>query len=159
VIQKTDQMHQATSGLDVDESIGFRMVRIVNLMTSAFPPESRANGEISIMEWRVLAVVACHPHITMTEIAHFTGYNQMNISRSLRSLQEKKILKRSEDPHDRRRNVTELTKSGSDVYRSISNSAAEIERRLFSGVSDADLEAMSRGINQMLANLYRGFEA
>jgi DNA-binding MarR family transcriptional regulator len=143
-----------SQGIDVDASVLFRMVRIVNMLTRTFPARAEEEMEITLLEWRVLAVVACHARTTMTEIAHYTGYNRMNVSRALRSLEARGLMDRFTDPDDRRRNVAELSGEGRALYQRISAQAREMDALLLSDSHPADLAAAGRVLDAMLANLY-----
>lgn len=145
--------HQ-NDGIDVDASVLFRMVRIVNMLTRTFPARAEEEMEITLLEWRVLAVVACHARTTMTEIAHYTGYNRMNVSRALRSLEARGLMDRFTDPDDRRRNVAELSDDGQALYRRISAQAREMDALMLSDSDPEDLAAAGRVLDDILGNLY-----
>ena len=144
----------AAGGIDVDASVLFRMVRIVNMLTRTFPARAEEEWEITILEWRVLAVVACHARTTMTEIAHYTGYNRMNVSRALRSLEARGLMARVSDPDDRRRTVAELSDDGLSLYKRISSQAREMDGLLLSDSDPDDLAAASCVLDDILRNLY-----
>ncbi|MEQ8433640.1 MAG: MarR family transcriptional regulator [Oceanicaulis sp.] len=154
----TEPSQPPRGGIDVDASVLFRMVRIVNMLTRTFPARSDEEMEITLLEWRVLAVVACHPRTTMTEIAHYTGYNRMNVSRALRSLEARGLLERIPDPGDRRRIVSQPTDEGLDFYARISGRAREMDALMLSSCDPGDLAAAGRVLDEILANLYRLIE-
>jgi len=146
------------NGLDISTSIPFRLIRIVNLMARSFPSDHTTEHDVSLLEWRVMAVIACHPSITMTEISHYTGYGQMNVSRTVRQLISHGFALRTTDRFDRRKNVIELTEAGLKAHKKISQSAIEMETELLSNISDQDLRRLNHILNSMLDHLYEKIE-
>jgi len=144
--------------LDINTSVAFRLIRIVNLAARSFPPDHTHELDISLLEWRVLAVIFCHPSITMTEISHYTGYGQMNVSRIVRQLIKKKFVVRTIDRFDRRRNTIELTETGASAHRKISKSAMKMEEDLLEDISEQDQRRLNNILNTMLEKLYSKLE-
>jgi len=156
-ISETNDDNQ-NHGLDISASIPFRLIRIVNLMARSFPSDHTTEHDVSLLEWRVMAVIACHPSITMTEISHYTGYGQMNVSRTVRQLINDGFAIRTTDRFDRRKSVIELTETGLKAHKKISQSAIEMETELLADISDQDLRRLNHILNTMLEHLYGKLE-
>jgi len=154
-----DQNNEAQNhGLDISTSILFRLIRIVNLLARSFPSDHTTEHDVSLLEWRVMAVISCHPSITMTEISHYTGYGQMNVSRTVRQLISNNFAIRTTDRFDRRKNVIELTEQGIHAHKKISQGALKEESELLSGISNQDLRRLNHILNNMLEHLYDKLE-
>lgn len=68
----------------------------------------------------------------MTEIAHYTGYGQMHVSRSVKQLLAHGFVVRAKDRFDRRKNIIELTELGRSVNKKLSAGAKAMEKELLS---------------------------
>lgn len=146
------------AGTDIDSSIPFRLIRIVNLMARSFPSDHTTKHNVTLIEWRIMAVIGSHPSTTMTEIAHYTGYGQMHVSRSVKQLLAHGFVVRAKDRFDRRKNIIELTELGRSVNKKLSAGAKAMEKELLSQIPDQDLKKLNHILNTMLDYLYSNLE-
>ena len=136
--------------LPIDDSLFFKLVRVVNLTARPFSESIGRANRISINEWRVLLVLASHPGIAAREVAVHTGLDKMTVSRAIAALgRQRRIIKRI-DAADKRRTRLWLNASGQRVYERIGVSAKERERGLFAGVGAAALAQMGRTLDRLI---------
>jgi DNA-binding MarR family transcriptional regulator len=107
---------------------------------------------MSPAEWRVLATIAFHGKTTSAHIAMHATTDKVTVSRALAKLESKGWVKISSAESDRRRKHLSLTAAGRRVYNRIVPSVLEVESRLLEGVSEADLAALQRVMQQMMTN-------
>ncbi|MCY1518447.1 Transcriptional regulator SlyA [compost metagenome] len=65
------------------------------------------------------------------------------------------LMERREDPHDRRAKTLHLTSAGHALRAQVEEVLVELRRRLFRGVSEADLEACLRVFETLKVSLGR----
>ena len=70
----------------LDESVFFKLVRVVNLTARPFNEGIGARHQLSLNEWRVMTVVAGHPGCTASDVCARTGMDKMSVSRAIVSL-------------------------------------------------------------------------
>ena len=141
------------AALPVDDSIFFKLVRVVNLTARPFSESLGKASHLSLNEWRVLLVLANHPQVAASEVAAFTGLDKMSVSRSLAALERRRRVVRKVDAADRRRMLLRLSAAGERLYERIGVPAKLRERSLFQGIGAADQELLARLLDRLIDNL------
>lgn len=75
--------------------------------------------DITEQQWRVLRAVHSNPNKEITELAVLTALHQPSLSRILRDLQARSLLRRQQVPNDMRRALIALTPKGANIVRSL----------------------------------------
>ncbi len=142
-----------SAALPVDDSIFFKLVRVVNLTARPFSESIGKAHHLSLNEWRVLLVLANHPRVVGSEVAAFTGLDKMTVSRAIAALERRGRVVRKVDAADRRRMLLRLSASGERLYERIGMPAKARERSLFRGIDAADQERLERLLDRLIDNL------
>lgn len=133
------------------DSLFFKLVRAVNLTARPFQQRVGRQHQLTLAEWRVLAVIAAHPGVNATGVADFTGLDKMSVSRALAGLHRKKRMQRHDDPTDQRRSRLYLTSVGKTLFDAVSAEAQIREAELFAGISAAELQRLGATLDQLTA--------
>ena len=139
--------------LPIDDSIFFRLVRVVNLTARPFSESIGKAHRLSLNEWRVLLVLANHAGIAASDVAALTGLDKMSVSRALSGLVQRNRVVRRVDPKDRRRLLLRLSAAGERLYVRIGTPAKERERSLFRGIGADEQAQLGRTLDRLVANL------
>lgn len=92
---------------------------------------------------RVLA--KCHPDaVGIVDLARRLGVNAAAVTRQVKDLEEKGMVARSHDNHDRRRSLVKLTSKGLRTFRQIHERSHEFERSLGAKVAAKDMATAAR---------------
>jgi DNA-binding MarR family transcriptional regulator len=142
-----------TTTLPVDDSIFFKLVRVVNLTARPFSESIGKAHHLSLNEWRVLLVLANHPRVVGSEVAALTGLDKMTVSRSIAALERRGRVVRKVDATDRRRMLLRLSASGERLYERIGLPAKARERSLFRGIAEADQARLGHLLDRLIDNL------
>jgi DNA-binding MarR family transcriptional regulator len=137
--------------LPVDDSLFFKLVRVVNLTARPFSETVGREHHLSINEWRVMVVLASHPGVAATDVAESTGLDKMTVSRTLAALDRHGRLQRKADPSDQRKSRLYLTAEGKRLFARIGVQAKHREAELFSGVNAAELERFGATLDKLIA--------
>jgi DNA-binding MarR family transcriptional regulator len=89
----------------LDESLFFKLVRVVNLTARPFNEGIGRRHELSLSDWRVVTVVGGHPGSTASDVCSRTGMDKMSVSRAIVSLERRQRVVRKPDPSDGRRTL------------------------------------------------------
>lgn len=133
------------------ESVFFKLVRVVNLTARPFQQRVGRQHQLTLNEWRTLAVLAGEPGITATQVADLTGLDKMAVSRALTGLKQRKRVQRHDDPTDQRRSRLYLTAAGKALFQVASAEAQTREAELFAGVDAAELASLGRTLDKLIA--------
>ena len=106
----------ARERLPIDDSIFFRLVRVVNLTARPFSESIGKAHRLSLNEWRVLLVLANHAGVAASDVATLTGLDKMSVSRALSGLVQRGRVVRRVDPADKRRLLLRLSAAGERLY-------------------------------------------
>jgi len=139
--------------LPVDDSIFFKLVRVVNLTARPFSEAIGKAHHLSLNEWRILLVLANHPRVVASEVAALTGLDKMTVSRAIAALERRGRVVRKVDAADRRRMLLRLSAAGERLYERIGVPAKARERSLFRGIGDADQARLGRLLDRLIDNL------
>ena len=139
--------------LPVDDSIFFKLVRVVNLTARPFSESIGRSYHLSLNEWRILLVLANHPRVAASEVAALTGLDKMTVSRAIAALERRGRVVRKVDATDRRRMLLRLSAAGERLYERIGLPAKARERSLFRGIPAADQERLEHLLDRLIANL------
>ena len=77
-----------------DDSLFFKLVRVVNLTARPFVETLSRQHQLSLNEWRVMVVLASHPGVAAHEVAEITGLDKMSVSRALAALERRRRVQR-----------------------------------------------------------------
>ena len=95
---------------------------------------------ISVNEWRVLAVVGQQSELSAEEVSERTAMEKVAVSRAVSKLLDKSILKRQFAVEDRRRSQLSLSEKGTDIYQQIVPIALQFEQRLLASFSKEEAD-------------------
>lgn len=127
--------------LVLDEFIPYRLSFTSNLVSDTIAGTYEALFGLRIPEWRLVAVAAERDGVTQQEVGVATRMDKVTVSRAAIALVERGLLAREPNPADRRSHLLVLSAEGRTLYAAIAPEAMELERRIFSGFSDAELTA------------------
>ena len=138
---------QAEVDFDLTNSLAFRMVKLVNVLTREFQREFEADLDLGLPEWRVIAALHRKPGMAAADIARLTGQNPMIISRAVKRLLSMARIERRAMRGDARRFQLFLTAAGTEVFKQISPLAIRWERALVDEMLPQDIISISNLID------------
>ncbi len=143
----------ASVGALMDDSIFFKLVRVVNLTARPFVETIGRAHRLTLNEWRVMLVLASHPRSAAQDVVAHTGLDKMTVSRALAGLDRRGRLVRREDPRDKRRALVTLSAAGRRVYEQIGVGGKAREQQLFAALSPPDQAQLGRTLDTLITTL------
>ena len=137
--------------LPLDDSLLFKLVRIVNLAARPFNEHVGRAHRITLTEWRVMIVLASRPGCAAQEVALHTGLDKMSVSRALAGLGRAGRIARRADPDDKRRDLCFLTVAGEELYERIGAEGSAQELDLFAAITPADQDRLGSLLDKLIA--------
>lgn len=148
---------QAFSQFTPEHSLPHAFSVIANRISHAL---ERMYGElfgISVVDWRIIAILGTHFPLSAKGLAELTAMDQVSISRAIEHLSNKKLVQRRTDNADRRRVALRLTKQGMDIYDRVRPMLAASEELLVAELSQSDAETLRRIMEELLERSGRIF--
>ena len=138
-----------TMPLRLDDFLPFRLAVLSNAISGRIRRIYAEEFNLSIWEWRVLAILGDGAGLTSTQVSERAIMDKPLVSRTVANLLHRGLISRRADPHDKRRATLRLTDSGFAIYDAIVPRAVAIEQEFLSAFSETQLE----GLNSVLGQL------
>lgn len=138
--------------LKLDGFLPYRLSVLSNAVSSKIAKIYEQEFELSIWQWRIIAVLGERAGLTSTEVAQRTLMDKPTVSRAAASLIERGILERHIDRDDRRRAPMQLTDEGQAIYAAVKPRALESERALLEALSNEEISTL-HGLLSRLATV------
>ena len=136
-----------------DDSLFFKLVRVVNLTARPFQQRVGRQHQLTLNEWRVMAVLGAHPGFTATQVVDRTGLDKMSVSRALAGLKRAKRLQARDDPTDQRRSRLYLTAAGMTLFGTVHALGLQREGELFAGVDAEELARFGATLDKLMVSV------
>ncbi len=143
----------SASASATDDTVFLKLVRVVNLTARPFQQRVGREHQLTLNEWRAMALISSRPGLTATQLADLTGLDKMAVSRALAGLQRARRLHRHEDPTDQRRSRLYLSSAGKAVHAVVAVQARQREAELFAGVAPEELQQLDATLDKLIASV------
>jgi DNA-binding MarR family transcriptional regulator len=148
-----DDLGTATVTLDLDRSVPVLLNFLANRVTASGSAVYRARFGLGITEYRLLAMLAASPDITGRRIHEVMGLDTGAISKSLRALEARGLVRpRADDQNPAYRRWT-LTQAGAALQDEATRIAIERDRLLLADISDEERAVLIDLLRRMLGNV------
>ena len=104
---------------------------------------------LSIAEWQVLSVLARSGDLSATDVARQAAMDKVKVSRAVRSLMERRLLRRAEDRRDRRVRRLAITPLGRRVQAGVTPLAHALESEMLGPLSAEDRDRLRAALSRL----------
>ncbi|WP_313916745.1 MarR family winged helix-turn-helix transcriptional regulator [Tahibacter sp.] len=139
------------TALELEKFLPYRLSVLSNTVSQAIAREYEDRFQLSITEWRVVAVLGRYDGLSAREVAERTAMDKVAVSRAVAELMKDRRVKRSTADHDKRQSVLSLTAKGRKAYSEVAPLALAHERRLLAHLDAEERESLGRIIEKLLA--------
>jgi DNA-binding MarR family transcriptional regulator len=120
--------------------VSVRIVRLAETILRIGTLTFKGRFGVKPTDLRILVMLGAYQPISVNEVSRRTHIDKAWISRSLRGLLGRKLIKRTAHPSDSRASLLSLTKQGEALLRKIAPVAEEYQRELLQGQRARDVE-------------------
>lgn len=145
---------KAADLLVLEDFLPYRLSVLSNRVSRAIAKRYAKAFDLTIPEWRVIAVLGRRPGLTAKEIAEATEMDKVAVSRAVARLVAARRIAAASDPADARRQLLSLSAAGASVHARIAPVALECEQRLLTAL-DARERAQLDGLIDRLSDAAR----
>lgn len=138
--------------LALESFLPYRLSILTNTVSQAIAEDYQRPHDLSVTEWRVLAVLARYDQegLSAREVATRTAMDKVAVSRALARLVDAGRVRRSTHDGDRRRSVLGLTEAGWKVHDAIAPLARQRERELLARLDAEERQWLERILGKLL---------
>lgn len=137
--------------LELERFLPYRLSVLSNRLSNAIARSYETRFQLSVTEWRVIAVLGRFRGLSANEVAERTAMDKVAVSRAVARLLESGRLQRDLHENDRRRSVLELSPAGYEIYDAVAPSALAYEKALLDALDPAERETLSRLLDKLAA--------
>jgi MarR family transcriptional regulator for hemolysin len=132
--------------------IGLKLATAAKVVSRAFDEALAAAGG-SRPVWLILISLKARPVSNQRELAAAMGIEGATVTHHLNAMEADGLVTRERDPDNRRVHVLTLTKHGEATFERLRGAAATFDRRLRTGIPDAELERLATLLDRLAANV------
>jgi DNA-binding MarR family transcriptional regulator len=135
--------------IDLERFLPYRLSVLTNLVSTTIADTYQRRFDLTIPEWRVIAVLSRHPGLSAAEVAELTRMDAVAVSRAVARLLRAGRLRRAVSPADRRRSVLRVSRAGAAVYLAVAPLALGYERELLAALDDTEQALLMRALDSL----------
>jgi DNA-binding MarR family transcriptional regulator len=136
--------------LVLEEFLPYRLSILSNRVSRAIAKRYAKTFDLTIPEWRVIAVLGRRPGLTAKEIAEATEMDKVAVSRAVARLVAARRVRAAADRDDARRQKLSLTAQGEDVHARIAPIALASEQKLLDTLDARERANLDALIDRLL---------
>ena len=138
--------------IKLEQFLPYRLSIVSNMVSQAIAREYEQRFELSVTEWRVMAVLARFDALSAREVAERTAMDKVAVSRALAQLVgDGRVIRRTHDG-DKRKSVLRLSARGWKIHDAVAPLALAHERQLLEQLTAVERETLSRILDKLIAN-------
>ena len=137
--------------LILEDFLPYRMSVLSHTISTTIARVYDQRFNLSIPEWRVIAILGRFPGLSAVEVAERTMMDKVAVSRAVTKLIKNGRIDRQFADADRRRSILNLSDEGRKVHNDIAPLALQFERDLLHGISKEDCETFNIVVERLLA--------
>ena len=126
---------KSQSQLDLDRFMPYRLSVLTNRVSSAIARQYSDRFELTIPEWRAMAVLGGTSGLSAREVAERTAMDKVRVSRAIESLMRARRVQREADASDGRVTRLSLTPKGRAIYDEVVPLALHLEEIFLSALT------------------------
>ena len=136
--------------LELEHFLPYRLSILSNTISQAIADDYQRRYDISVTEWRVMAVLARFDGLSAREVAERTAMDKVAVSRALARLVEAGRVSREIHDNDKRRSVLGLTEAGWAMHDEVAPMARAREREVLAKLDAEERAWLERILDKLL---------
>lgn len=135
--------------LKLEKFLPYQLSVLSNLTSHGIALTYEERFDLSVTEWRVIAILGRHPGITATEVARRAAMDKVAVSRAVSRLLAADRLQRKEDRSDGRARRLFLSPAGLHIHDTIVPAALEFERLMLESLDDEQRRCFMAAVERL----------
>lgn len=136
--------------LELERFLPYQLSILSNTVSQGIANDYQRRYDLSMTEWRVMAVLARFHGLSAREVAERTAMDKVAVSRALAGLVEAGRVHRETHGNDKRRSVLSLTEAGWQIHDDVAPMARAHERELLTKLDENERQWLARILDKLL---------
>lgn len=128
----------------------FQMLNLLMKMMKSYAHEQIRSNGLNDTECMICSYVYSHDKCSQDDVCHALCMDKTTVTKSMQSLEGKKLLQRVSDINDRRRNVLSLTNEGKEKCSGILNIHKEWANRVLEELNEEEKMQFESYCNRLI---------
>ena len=137
--------------LVLEHFLPYRLSVLSNIVSGRIAKSYEERFQLTIPEWRVMAVLGRFPGLTAAEVRDRTAMDKVQVSRAVARLQKARRIEQRAVEGDRRARHLFLTECGREVYSEIVPLARDYEQRFIASLTAGERAQLDRLLDKLAA--------
>ena len=142
-------MSKQNSTLNLRQFLPYQLSIVTNRISASFARLYSERFNLTIPEWRVMAVLGQQPGLSADEVCSETEMEKVPVSRAVSKLLDKGLLIRKFSGRDRRRSILCLSETGYGMYAQIVPLALAYEAELKAALTEQEQAQLEILLNKL----------
>ena len=135
--------------LELEHFLPYRLSILSNTISQGIADDYQKRYDLSMTEWRVMAVLARYEGLSARQVADRTAMDKVAVSRALARLVEAGRVSRHMDDNDKRRSVLDLTEEGWAIHEVVAPMARAREQEVLQKLSEEERHWLVRILDKL----------
>jgi DNA-binding MarR family transcriptional regulator len=135
--------------LVLEQFLPYRLSVLSNTVSTRIAKFYAERFQLTIPEWRVMAVLGRFPGLTAAEVTERTAMDKVQVSRAVARLKKTHRIEQRAVEGDRRARHLFLTEDGHEVYAEIVPLARDYEQRVTAPLNAAERTQLDRLLDKL----------
>ncbi len=144
-INERESTDPATNHAEVySQYITYRISQLNARLTAQATRLLKTNGGLSMVRWRILALLDAHAAITSSELVKAIAMDAGLFSRNLKALINEGLVRAEKNSDDQRQQLLVLTTAGTALFKQAEPAMNQRREQLTFGIAEEDLDTFYR---------------
>lgn len=148
-------MPSPPSPATIRDLLSYRIHRLANALSRGAALRYRQEFGVSLMEWRILALLGGFAPLTLRDLARESGLDKAQASRAVKALVERGLVERESGATDAREVALRLSPEGKRVEQGLMQAAREREAAFRAALPAGSLATLEEAIRLLTAEARR----
>jgi len=136
---------------DLEDFLPYRLSLLSNTVSQGIAQIYQQDHQISIPEWRVMAVLGRYPGLTASQVCERTVMDKVTVSRAVKMLLDKQLVQRLTHADDRRKRPLQVTHpQGHKLLEEIIPFALDYQAELLESLTPGEWQLLDGLIAKLL---------
>jgi len=136
--------------LILEDFLPYRLAILSHTVSTTIAQVYEKRFNLSIPEWRVIAILGRFPGLSAVEVAERTFMDKVAVSRAVTKLIKNGRVDRQFADADRRRSILNLSEEGRRVHNEVAPLALQFEHDLLDGLSEEEIGKLGAIMDRLM---------